>query len=1066
MTTSNAIRISRLAAECSEILRHRIRNTGKGVLGLAVLSAPAMLAVTPAQAQDDAGPGEIVLVTGSRIVGSGMQTPTPVTAVTNEELAKLDPGNIVDALDQLPQFFNNTTATDRGNFLGPAGGAFLNVRGLGTDRTLTLLDGHRMPPSDRNSAVDTNLFPEALVQRVEVVTGGASAAYGADALSGVVNFILDTDFEGFNAKAQSGETRYGDGDNWEASFTGGIPLGDNMHLTFSVEGFSQDQISGQIAGLDDRDWYGNWGWITNTHPDAGQVYGVPLRLTMPNAHSSQFTPGGKINQPGFTLDQQTFDEDGTTTHLWTPGPVDLIGWDSGERSTSGGPEYDVARRGSREILSAEVDRLNAFFNIDFDIDDATNVFARVMYGENDARMNDVNGGLGPSMMGIWRGTIYQENAFLPESVRQAMATEGLSQFRMDKNGAIVGRNNFQDHYSDITTSEQTIFAAGLDHEMGNGWTMSAYVHFGETDRVSYLDNILRVDRWFMAMDSVEVYTDRRDLTDDAGTGGPDGLPDFVAVADRGTGDIICNVNRYNPTEAELAAAVAGITVPSPTGPVPIASPVGLDGAIEDCVPLNIFGLGNVSPAAQDYVVSDKWADTNVEQTFAEFFVSGEVFDDWYAGPISMTIGTSYRDEQMSQTEMPREISVLGPPKNADGSAAANGIDLGIRGLPPGFTGGSPNLHQFSTFSTFGGSYDVTELFGEVLVPLFRSDSSSRGVNLSAAARRSNYSRAGDLDTWKLGIDAQVAESFRIRTTVSNDAREATFIEQFDLNGGGGSITDPAFMNNRFDITVSSGGNPNLEPEQADTLVFGFVYQPQNAQGLSFSADYYDIDLSQTIGSLGTQRIVDDCRIDGLASACALIDFDPVTDIITRVSNVLVNIDDAAVRGADYELTFRTQPNLFRGGASENLSFRFLAGFLAENSTTPLGGSRLDVAGATSLPELTTTATVNYGIGPWTAYLQHRWIDETKVNARWVEGIDVDNNTIESVNYTNLGLTYTGGGSGAMGWEVFANIVNAFDADPPIIAGGVGRSIPGTTGLNQHRTIALGRRYVVGVRLDF
>jgi outer membrane receptor protein involved in Fe transport len=573
------------------------------------------------------------------------------------------------------------------------------------------------------------------------------------------------------------------------------------------------------------------------------------------------------------------------------------------------------------------------------------------------------------------------------------------------------------------------------------------------------------------MDAVEVYGDRRDLTDDDGNAGADGLPDLVAVADRGTGEVICNVNRYDPTEAELAASVAGITVPSPTGPVPIASPVGLDGAIEDCQPLNILGLGNVSEAAQNYVVTDKWADTSVEQTFAEFFVSGEVFSDWYAGPISMTVGTSYRDEEMSQTEMPREISVLGPPKNADGSPASNGIDLGIRGMPPGFTGGSPNLHQFATLSTFGGGFDVTELFGEVLVPLFQSDSSSRGVNLSVAARRSDYSRAGELDTWKIGLDAQVAESFRIRTTVSKDARDATFIEQFDLNGGGGSITDPAppppfSAGDRFDITVSSGGNPNLQPEEADTFVVGFVYQPRNATGLSFSADYYDIDLSQTIGSLGTQRIVDDCRIDGLASACALIDFDPTTDIITRVSNVLVNIDDAAVRGADYELTFRTQPNLFQGGASESLSLRFLAGYLAENSTTPLGGTSLDVAGATSLPELTTTATLNYSIGPWSAYFQHRWIDETKVNATWVEGIHVDNNTIESINYTNLGLTYTGGASSDMGWEVFANIVNAFDEDPPIVPAGVGRSIPGSTGLNQHRTVALGRRYVVGVRLDF
>jgi len=222
MRSDKSMVLSRLSAECSSILRRNAKDTGAGVIGLAALSAATMFAAPFANAQDADEGDEIVFVTGSRIVGSGMETPTPVTAVTNVELAKMDPGNMVDALDQLPQFFNNTTATDRGNFLGPAGGAFLNVRGLGTDRTLTLLDGRRMPPSDRNSAVDTNLFPEALVQRVEVVTGGASAAYGADALSGVVNFILDTDYEGFNAKVQGGQTNYDDGDNWEASFTGGF----------------------------------------------------------------------------------------------------------------------------------------------------------------------------------------------------------------------------------------------------------------------------------------------------------------------------------------------------------------------------------------------------------------------------------------------------------------------------------------------------------------------------------------------------------------------------------------------------------------------------------------------------------------------------------------------------------------------------------------------------------------------------------------------------------------------------------------------------------------------------
>jgi iron complex outermembrane receptor protein len=992
----------------------------------------ALLSANPASAQDQL---EEVMVTGSRIVRSGMQTPTPVTAVSSQELSSIDPGNLVDALSQLPQFLNNTTATDRGNFLGAAGSAYPNVRGLGTNRTLTLLDGHRMPPVDRESSVDTNLFPEALVSRVEVVTGGASAAYGADALSGVVNFILNTQYEGFEARVQGGQTNYNDGDNWEASFTGGLPIGDRMHLTFSAEGFSQDQVAGEIAGLDNRDWYQDYGYVTNPAWSPGAPPGIARLLMLPHVHSSDFTAGGKIDQPGFSFDQYTFIGDGTQTRLFQPGPI------ADSNSSSGGPEYEIARLSTRQILGTEVQRTNAFLNIDFDVGDDTTVFARYMRGENEAYRRDISGFLAYSFRSIWHGTIFRENAYLPENIRQAMVDEGLTEMQFQKEGQLVGptHHNWADHYSDGTEITQDIFSAGFDTRLANGWTLTGYVHYGKSEKNALLDNILRVDREFMAMDAVEVYPDRRDLDGD-------GLPDLVAPADRGTGEIVCNVQRYNPTNEELAASVAGVTVPSPSGPVGIASPVGLDGSIENCVPLNVFGWGNASEAAQAYVVSDKSAQSEVSQKFAEVVASGDVADNWYAGALSFSLGATYRAEDMSQVELPRDIAALGPPQNAP--------DLGIRGFPGGYTFGSPNLNAFSNLATFGGDFDVYELFGEALVPLYNSSTSSRHLNLNVAARRSKYSRAGTLDTWKVGLDAQLTESLRLRGTLSRDAREATFAEQFDFNGGGGTVEDPMFDNEDIFVTVNTGGNPDLKPEQADTTVFGFVYQPQFAPGLSFSADYYDIDLSETIGTLGTQRIVDDCYFDNVEQACSLIDRDPQSGHLTRVANILVNIDNARVRGTDMELTYSMQPNLFP--ASESLSFRLLAGFLAENSTTPRGGDRFDEAGATSLPKLTTTAFLNYRVGPWTAYVQHRFIDETKRSASWVEGVDIYDNTIASVNYTNLGLRYTRD-STDIGWEIYLNVQNAFDAHPPAMPG---------TGLPQHQPIALGRRYVLGAQFDF
>jgi iron complex outermembrane recepter protein len=1023
-----------------------------GALALSALAALCAGAAALGQepAPENQGPEEIT-VTGSRIVRTGMQTPTPVTAVTGQELAKIEPGNMVDALSQLPQFLNNTTATNRSNFLTAAGGAFLNVRGLGTDRTLVLLDGRRVPPSDRNSSVDTNLFPETLVDRVEVVTGGASAAYGADALSGVVNFILNTRYEGMDAKIQGGQTEHGDGDNWEASFTGGLPLADRMHLTFAVEGFHQDQVSGHVAALDDRDWFGRWGFVTNPAFRATDPPGTnPQRLVSPNVHSTQFTPGGKINQPGFQYDQYTFVEDGTTLRPFVAGSPAVF--NTGTLSTSGGPEFAVANAAERAILSSEVDRANAFVNLDFDLTDRTTAFIRAMTGENNSYMHDVNGGLGPSLMGIWQARIFRDNAFLPADVRQAMVNQGLASFRMDKSGALAGRMNYQDDYTDGTEIIQRVLSAGFEHSLANDWTVGGFVQYGKSDKEALLDNVLRVDREFLAMDAVEVYSDRRDANGD-------GLPDLIAEPDRGTGDVICNVQRYNPTQQQLAASVAHVRVPSTTGPVGIASPVGLDDTIASCVPLNIFGWGNVSREAADYVVSDKGAKSEVEQRFAEFTLSGDVFENWYAGKLAFTVGVTYREEEMSQVELPLDIAPLGPPQNVDGTSPANGfMNLGIRGIPSGFTGGSPNLHQFANLLTFAGSFDVWELFGETYVPL------SSNVGMSLAARHSDYSRAGGLDTWKVGLDAQVTQSLRLRGTVSHDAREATFIEQFDLNGGGGNVNDPAFGGSTFSITVNSGGNPALRPEEADTFTMGFVYEPRRIEGLAFSADYYEIDLSETIGSLGTQRIVDDCFLNNVPQACALVSRDPVTNVITRVSNILVNIDDANVAGTDVELTYSTDTDWF-SNQSERLSFRFLAGLLSENSSTPVGGQPLDSAGSTQFPELTTTSTLNYRVGPWAAYLQHRYIEGTKLNAMWTEGVDVDDLWIDSVDYTNLGLTYTrdtGNGS----WEFFGNIVNAFDAHPPAIATDVGRGIAGSTGYVQHNAIALGRRFVVGARLQF
>jgi outer membrane receptor protein involved in Fe transport len=224
-----------------------------------LVSALGLSLVGRAQAQDaatkDQQPLEEITVTGSRIVRtSGFSTPVPVTAVTAEELHTLKPGTtLTDQLGLLPQFYNTQSAQRGGGALfGTAGGSYLDLRSLGPQRTLILLDGARVAPADRSGSVNVDNFPTALLRSVEVVTGGASAAYGADALAGVTNFIINRDFRGLNVSAEAGATSFGDGNNMGVSIVGGTELTKRWSFVGSFEHQNIDQIRR------DPDEVGDW----------------------------------------------------------------------------------------------------------------------------------------------------------------------------------------------------------------------------------------------------------------------------------------------------------------------------------------------------------------------------------------------------------------------------------------------------------------------------------------------------------------------------------------------------------------------------------------------------------------------------------------------------------------------------------------------------------------------------------------------------------------------------------------------------------------------------------------
>lgn len=225
---------------------------------------------------DEAAQIDDVVVTGSRIVRNGYTAPTPVTVVATEQLQLTAPGSVPDGLNQLPQFTVSSGTQNTGNqATSPNGGNYLNLRGLGSIRNLVLLDGQRIPPTSFQGTVDTNVIPSSLVSRVDVVTGGASAAYGSDAVSGVINFILDTNYTGIKGSAQVGISDYGDDLSSGFDIAAGFDVfGDRGHVLLSFDHYQRDGIPRNEDRPRGGDWITQVGNGTEAAPyrNAGPVF--------------------------------------------------------------------------------------------------------------------------------------------------------------------------------------------------------------------------------------------------------------------------------------------------------------------------------------------------------------------------------------------------------------------------------------------------------------------------------------------------------------------------------------------------------------------------------------------------------------------------------------------------------------------------------------------------------------------------------------------------------------------------------------------------------------------------
>jgi outer membrane receptor protein involved in Fe transport len=936
---------------------------------IAAAAGPALAQAQPQQAQA-AVPEEIV-VTGTRVVRDGYQAPTPLTVVGIEELLQAPTENLADFVNDLPSVSNSTTPQGSGTSAssGTAGVNTINLRALGSSRTLVLLDGQRSVGSTLTGNVDVNNFPQMLVERVDIVTGGASAAYGSDAVSGVVNFILDKDYTGVKGTVEGGLTTYGDGGNWKISLAAGTPFAnDRGHIILSGEVADRSGIRSVPAN---RDWNSNGCYIIN-NPAYGTTAGlstsVPERLNVCGAALSQATIGGIITSAG-PLQGIAFGPGGTP-YRFNYGSQRLDPWMIGG-------EWKTNQFNNVQALDPTENRQGFFTRVGYDLAENIEVFGQFSWNTTESD------GITGYQFNQGNIIIRRDNAFIPAQVLAAMPAT-MTQFNL---GSMNGDLPLRLTDNERTTVRYVVGVNGDTDAMDTTWTWDAYYQMGITRTHESVADISNNTRLANATDAIRHPT---------------------------TGVIVCRIN---------ADASAANDDPA-------------------CVPFNRMGIGVNTQAALDYIIDSPYRNQRFKQDVAAFSVSGEPFDLW-AGPVSVAFGAEHRIE---------EVTGAVDPAYRAGWFVGNFL--------PSF-----------------GKYNVTEGFIETVIPLIEQQ-----LDLNAAVRFTDYSTSGFVTTYKVGSTWSPIPDIRLRGTFSRDIRAPNLQELFAAGSSNtNNVIDPFNNNAVIQYTGFNTGNPNLDPEKAETIGLGVVLQPGFFPGFQASVDYFNIEIAGAIGTVSAQNIVDFC-FEGQQQYCTAITRGTSpggAPIISRISISPFNLAVKEARGMDFDASYRFALSDVSDGLDGNVALRILATHYMRNYEDDGIVTPTDTAGQNDgdeTPSWVYRASFTYNLDPFTFTLTGRGVSSGTLlnsNIECTTGCPVstasnrtiNNNQLPGALYldTNFAYDIRSYADDGMEIEAFLNIKNIANKDPAIVPAGPAGSAYGTISTNQGVYDALGRVFRAGLR---
>ncbi len=854
------------------------------------IGVAAALLASSAMAQQ--GPTlDEVIVTGSRIARPNLESPVPITTVSGEELYKTGNTAMGDLLNELPSLRSTFGQSNSSRFLGTTGLNLLDLRGLGTQRTLVLVNGRRHVGSDiLNNAVspDVNTFPTDLVERIDVVTGGNSAVYGSDAIAGVVNFVLKKDFEGMHFRAQGGNSSEGDSGDYYASLLAGTNfLDDRGNIAVNVEYARQEAFfASDRPHLRKQSSF----VVQDTDPEGSD--GVPDRLfyrdvrsaTIANGGSLLLAPAGGIAPCGrdaagaaFSCSFQ-FQPDGSLV----PQTGTRIG--TGPNGAFDGGNGTNNRERNAIAIFPDLDRksVNVFGHLT--LSEAFEPFIEAKYVRTDSLRFGQPAFFQGSTIGAGvdlRERPRFDNPFLSDATRAqynaARATVGLAPATAATRLAL--RRNLLDlgPRQEEATRETTRVVLGVGGNFADDWSYEVSVNYGRFKEDTVVLGNLNQQRFLLAMDA----------TRDAG------------------GNIVCR-SKIDP------AAAVGIDQLLGGADADYALSL-LAADVAACVPMNPFGDGSITPAMRRYLVQDTTSVGEIEQVVTSAMILGSSAR-WFelpAGPIGAAFGVEHRTE--------------------DNSFKAE--DLVAHGLT--FYNALPALNA--------PKFEVAEAFGEFRLPLLNDKTMADELSFNVAGRYADYKgKTGAVLAHNYGLEWAPIDSLRFRVGKARSVRAPALAELYSAQGQNfaTAFADPCSARNigtgsatraancaaagipaTYDFVYSSslghvsGGNPDLKEETSDSFTAGLVFRPNFLPGFTLSVDYFDIDIDDVITAPSAQNIVDACY-DGASlntqfcnlfqragAAGAPSGEEPFRIIEGGLQQTLLNYAKLTSRGIDLEAAF-------------------------------------------------------------------------------------------------------------------------------------------------------------------